>query len=117
MSLPVRLGGLGINNPVSDAKDLYSNSAAITKPLVDIIVTQDGTECVIQEVVRSAKAEILMWKAQRLEVKAKDNYQTLSHSQQYLVDLAKEKGSSSWLSVLPIAHHGFSLHKGPSKML
>ena len=28
------------------------------------------------------------------------------------VDLATEKGSSSWLSVLPLEEHGFYLHKG-----
>ena len=28
------------------------------------------------------------------------------------VDLAQEKGSSSWLSVLPLEEHGFYLHKG-----
>ena len=27
-------------------------------------------------------------------------------------ELASEKGASSWLSVLPIAEHGFYLHKG-----
>ena len=27
-------------------------------------------------------------------------------------ELAREKGSSSWLTVLPIESHGFSLHKG-----
>ena len=29
-----------------------------------------------------------------------------------VVDIAKEKGASSWLSTLPIAEHGFNLHKG-----
>ena len=28
------------------------------------------------------------------------------------MDLAKEKGSSTWLTVLPLAGHGFALHKG-----
>ena len=28
------------------------------------------------------------------------------------VDLAKEKGASSWFTVLPIEEFGFSLHKG-----
>ena len=31
------------------------------------------------------------------------------------VDLAMEKGASSWLSVLPLDHHNFSLHKGAFK--
>ena len=28
-----------------------------------------------------------------------------------LIDMANEKGSSSWLVTLPIESHGFSLHK------
>ena len=31
---------------------------------------------------------------------------------QVCVDIASEKGSSSWLTVLPMAEHGFALHKG-----
>ena len=29
----------------------------------------------------------------------------------YAILLAQEKGASSWLSILPIAEHGFTLHK------
>ena len=29
----------------------------------------------------------------------------------FAVELAQEKGASSWLNVLPIQDHGFSLHK------
>ena len=36
----------------------------------------------------------------------------LSPSLKCCVDLAKESGSSSWLTVLPILEHGFHLHKG-----
>ena len=32
------------------------------------------------------------------------------------MEVAKEKGSSSWLAALPIESHGFSLHKGSFMM-
>ena len=35
----------------------------------------------------------------------------LNHSLQLAVDLATTKGASSWLSALPLAEHGFVLHK------
>ena len=43
---------------------------------------------------------------------AQEVYDCLSGKLQRCVDLAKEKGSSSWLSVLPFEEHGFHLHKG-----
>ena len=39
-------------------------------------------------------------------------YAQLSPSLQRCVDLARESGSSSWLTVLPIEEHAFHLHKG-----
>ena len=35
----------------------------------------------------------------------------LSNAQRRLLTLAKEKGSSSWLSVIPVGEHGFFLNK------
>ena len=39
-------------------------------------------------------------------------YDQLTPELKRCVDLSKEKGSSSWLSVLPLEEHGFYLHKG-----
>ena len=42
---------------------------------------------------------------------ADDLYSQLSDSLQRAVNLAKEKGASTWLTVLPLTDHGFALHK------
>ena len=39
-------------------------------------------------------------------------YSQLPPTLQISIDIAKEKGASSWLVALPIESHGFSLHKG-----
>ena len=36
----------------------------------------------------------------------------LPHDLRHAVEIAKEKGTSSWLTTLPIEEHGFALHKG-----
>ena len=46
------------------------------------------------------------------EQQAKLVYNHLTQQQKRQVDLAREKGASSWLSVLPLNDHSFSLHKG-----
>ena len=38
-------------------------------------------------------------------------YSQLPVQLQKAVDLAKEKGASTWLTALPLKEHGFSLHK------
>ena len=38
----------------------------------------------------------------------------LSPQLQRSVELSQEKGSSAWLTALPVAEHGFLLHKGLS---
>ena len=38
-------------------------------------------------------------------------YSHLPDQLQRAVDLAKEKGASTWLTVLPVTEHGFSLHR------
>ncbi len=38
--------------------------------------------------------------------------QLLPDTLQRAMDLASEKGASSWLTALPLSEHGFTLHKG-----
>ena len=38
-------------------------------------------------------------------------YQQLSAALKKCVDIARERGASSWLSAMPIQKHGFALHK------
>ena len=44
--------------------------------------------------------------------KSRNVYDQLSPQLKRYVDLAKEKGASSWFSLLLLDDHGFSLHKG-----
>ena len=43
MSLPVRLGGLGISNPSTSSQMEFEASSMITKSLTDIIKNQENT--------------------------------------------------------------------------
>ena len=40
-----------------------------------------------------------------------DLYTCLPKDLQHLMDIASEKGASSWLTALPLAKYGFALHK------
>ena len=57
-----------------------------------------------------AKADI--WQVKHEQAKADADRVKGELTPNKAMELAKEKGSSSWLTVLPIEEHGFCLHKG-----
>ena len=112
LSLPVRLGGLGLINPSATSDDMLQASVKLTAPLVAIIATQDQTRDVNPDDILSARKEIRVSNRQHSEDQANAIYSQLTPQLKRCVDLAKERGASSWLSVLPLSEQGFHLHKG-----
>ena len=111
-SLPARLGGLGI--PILSAKadkDLQS-SLFVCKPLLEGIISQDhtyrlemlSTQLENKRTVRSSN------NIENTRI-ADELHSHLSGTLQRSMDLAREKGASSWLTTLPLSEHGFTLHK------
>ena len=112
-ALPVRLGGLGIANPVEICEREFSASRTITEDLANLIYQQEQNLSLFD----SARQDSLI---KRLKA-AKENH--LSESFNYIVQqvddenlkrnllLNKEKGAGSWLTALPLQEHGFSLNK------
>ena len=117
LALPVRLGGLGLGNPSLEARREYASSVKVTKPLVEQIVCQshqlpeDSLTKLAQQEVRGKRLKELEHRAERIKEMA------LRKTQRAL-DLATEKGSSAWLTVLPLQDLGFNLNiRGSSVML
>ena len=50
-------------------------------------------------------------KLQKVEQQTKDVLQEASEAMQRTVKLSQEKGSSSWLSIIPLKEIGFTLNK------
>ena len=112
LALPVRLGGIGIINPVSISQSVFEASVKLTSPLVAAIATQDLYQSVDFFQVLDVKTSLRKSNRERQALQAESVYNQLSPQQKRNVDLAKENGASSWMSVLPLEDHGFSLHKG-----
>ena len=116
LSLPVRLGGLGVINPIRKAATSYTDSY-ILSPIVESIVMRN------QVPIPTLLAESL---GRKNEVKSDHRaycnslfstlFESLSDpSLKRCLEVASEKGASSWLTALPITEHGFTLHKGAFK--
>ena len=112
LALPVRLGGLGLINPAQESTSAFESSKRITAPLAALIVVQDPAQTVqMHDVLREKRAVRRMKREQHTE-RMQDVLQNLTPQLQRLVTLAQEKGSSIWLTTLPVSDHGFLLHKG-----
>ena len=112
LALPVRLGGVGIINPVSNSQHMFEASVRLTTPLIAAIATQDQDQLIDTSEVMEIKSSIRKSNRDHQKHLAESVYDCLSPQLKRFVDLAREKGTSSWLSVLPLDDHGFSLHKG-----
>ena len=112
LSLPSRLSGLGILNPSANSQSSFHASVTLTTPLMNLITAQNLNGSVPLDLILEAKKNIRNSNHLREVCLASDLDSILSVDQKRKFALAKEKGSSSWLTVLPIEEHGFFLNKG-----
>ncbi len=113
LALPARLGGLGIGVPSLDSDDAFSASMSVTLPIRNLFLTQNPEytyEALADQM--ASKAEIRRKRREQATEEANNLRSELTPALQKAMDLAREKGSSSWLTTLPLEEHGFTLHKG-----
>ena len=111
-ALPVRLGGMGIRNPVTQAPDELSASIRICSPIVNKLLAGDfdhDYDCECKQI--NTKADIRRDQQAREKERTNDLVQNLPPPKQRAIQLASEKGASIWLTSLPLDEFGLSLHK------
>ena len=110
-ALPCRLGGLSIHK-LSETSDLeFEFSQMVTKDLTDAIYNQDREYTSDHVKISSVKLEVTKRRADYFQNKRTQLVETLSPSHRLQLDLASEKGASSWLTALPLQTFGYSLNK------
>ena len=105
LALPARLGGMGIPIPTKRANDEYRASTTITQPLVSSIIDKQAEQKV-------AKGRAQLQKKAKLEQETTDVRTKIPQDMRRYMDIAQEKGASSWLTVIPLAEYDLALHKG-----
>lgn len=108
LSLPVRLGGLGISDPTKWAPLEFEASEKISAPLTALVIAQDSRYDIDNDKLREIKAEIHADRADQLRDQIDVLKKSMGPSVQRAMELATEKGASTWLSVLPIEEYGFT---------
>ena len=112
LALPARLGGIGVSNPATDTQSIFSASTRISEPLKDAILAKVPVysyDMWANQV--AARSKVHKLRRQQSEQQSETLKQILPDSQKRAMELASEKGASTWLTTLPVEEFGFTLHK------
>ena len=112
ISLPVRMGGLGVQNPMIIAKIEYRNSSIVTENLTRMIVDQEKdlgnyNSAQVNEEIRKLKME----KEEHLLQQLQEVKSLVDEKLERSIVLACEKGAGTWLTALPLQSMGYTLNK------
>ena len=112
LKLPLRFGGLGITDPSETANQEYRSSKRITEALTRMIENQD--QCLAnldKEESSCTKKNIHKEKNETYETAYQQILQNSPPVTKRCLELARQKGASSWLSCLPLKSLGYALNK------
>jgi len=110
LALPLRLGGLGVSNPVSSASCLYDSSICSTAVLVKSLVSAMLFEIDAHlEAVSLAKADHRKSMDSVFNERFRRLLPSFDSNQCRAILRAKDSNISSWLSVLPLERSQFGL--------
>ena len=111
LTLPPRLGGMGITSPVARAEVEFANSTKLTNSLTEKIVAQDAHGIIDQNLVTEARKKISSDRQQAQRTKLSTLANSFPVPKWRKIQAAQETGASNWLTSLPIKSKGFSLNK------
>ena len=113
-ALPARHGGIALSNPTANTDLAFSASITIAGPLKDAILFQskDYSYDVWSSQLPAISSDVHQLRRQQSKQQADAMKQILPDSTKRTMDLASDKGASSWLTTLRSEEYGFTLHKG-----
>ena len=110
LSLPSKLGGLGIPIFAEVSNQKYESSLILSKDLSTRIMKPDirlSSETDVQNIKQKIKSQ----NKQKHQAKLENIRSYLTEEQIRLNSLNQEHGSSSWLTTLPLSEEGYGLTK------
>jgi hypothetical protein len=112
INLPIRLGGLGLYYPCNFSSSQYKSSINLCSPLIDNLLNHSNNFSYEDQLIqRDLKFQNMKECEDHWLACSDEIFKKLPVERQRLMELAQEKGASSWLSTLPLVECGFSLNK------
>ena len=107
LSLPARMGGLGLTIPSADAEHCYEASSKITAPIAAMIALRGKDPMSASLESKTIGSSVRNVKRDNQRAEAEAIFNELPPPQQRVLECTREKGASAWLSALPVDEHGF----------
>ena len=107
-ALPARHGGLGLSNPMRDARGRHNDSKTLTKVLQEKIMSQhphldfDADE-------HNAKVRAIRKRWEQIHTNRRIEVSRDDEELQHILAFACEKGASNVFSVIPLEKYGFAI--------
>ena len=111
VSLPTRLGGLGIRIPSEISSTQYENSVVITRQLAKHIVLQKEKIEIDNDAIKDIIQEVKSVKEERNKVKFEKAIEASDDIHARIIYATSEKGASKWLNALPMKTKDYHLSK------
>ena len=111
LSLPAKKGGLAIPIISATADSEFSRSKAATEQLIEHTNNQDSTAKVDSELLKHSKRDIVKAREEHSEAILEQLCVKMSPEQLRANDRAMLKGTSSWLTTLPLKSENYNLNK------
>ena len=111
LQLPARMGGMGLLDPSEESEWEYENSKRITAQINDAIY-QQKSRLEIDEEAQEALLKDLKKRKEERWIERRDNVMNMIDARMCrVIQLAAEKGASTWLTSIPLKAYGFRLNK------
>ena len=114
LSLPARMGGMGIMKPTDDCLIAHTNSVYVSAPLVRLVKRQEfefePSELLSQ--IKSLRNDVNKENETRSKEKLDLILENAPEDLKLALKACSEKGASSWVTAVPSYDHGTVLHKG-----
>jgi hypothetical protein len=114
LSLPARMGGMGISKPTEDCLISHTNSVYVSAPLVRLVQRQEFEfePSVLFDEVKMLRMDVDKENEDRNKAKLETIVEHAPPELKLALKAASEKGASSWVTATPSYDHGTVLHKG-----
>jgi hypothetical protein len=113
LSLPARYGGLGIFNPCCRASETFRFSQALCAPLLSLILKQADSfdPLPLKEEQKIIKKKLEAESDFQHKLKIEEIQSKATPELKRALEIARQKGASSWVTATPNEEHDTILHK------